>query len=322
MTRSIGAVHPDGRRKYRSALSPCDQPSGVRPNSAPYPAHRSASVPPAMPVIVQVFFEERRQGRRRGSLKGYATDAAKIGCTICAALHSINPAGGDLFQGAVDFFIKRAAFFAGATLFSGHQYLLSSWIRFQLLRRRQPQPWAFGENQLPLLHADAVEGVVRDQEIAVQIGIIDQRGEVRGRSHRHGTGDHAAQHGLHAERFGDFEHAVGFQHAAAFIQLHVDAIKASLSFGMSAACWQASSAMMGMWTLPRTQRVSSSISAGMGCSMNSTPIFSSQLILRTASSLSFQPSLASTRRGFLVTERTASMVGSSVASPTFTLSTG
>src|ERR1035437_3768878 len=146
MTRSIGAVHPDGRRKYRSALSPCDQPSGVRPNSAPYPAHRSASVAPAMPVIVQVFFEERRQGRRRGSLKGYATDAAKIGCTICAALYSIcqvrfsqcgqlpprflrsvNPAGGDLFQGAVDFFIKRAAFFAGATLFSGHQYLLSSW---------------------------------------------------------------------------------------------------------------------------------------------------------------------------------------------------
>ena len=56
--------------------------------------------------------------------------------------------------------------------------------------------------------------------------------------------------------------------------------------------------------------------------MNSTPCFSSQLILRTASSLSFQPSLASTRSGFLVTLRTASMVGSSVASPTFTLSTG
>jgi len=28
---------------------------------------------PAMPVFVPAFFEERRQGRRRGSLEGYAT---------------------------------------------------------------------------------------------------------------------------------------------------------------------------------------------------------------------------------------------------------
>ena len=56
--------------------------------------------------------------------------------------------------------------------------------------------------------------------------------------------------------------------------------------------------------------------------MNSTPCFSSQLILRTASSLSFQPSLASTRSGFEVTLRTASMVGSSVSRPTFTFKIG
>jgi hypothetical protein len=35
--------------------------------------HRRAGVPPAMPVFVPACFEERRQGRRRGSLKGYAT---------------------------------------------------------------------------------------------------------------------------------------------------------------------------------------------------------------------------------------------------------
>src|ERR1035441_9971708 len=97
---------------------------------------------------------------------------------------------------------------------------------------------------------------------------------------------------------------------------------ASFSLGMSEARWQASSAMIGMFTRPRTQRVSSIISAGSGCSMNSTPIFSSQLIFLTASSLSFHPSLASTRSGFLVTLRTASIVGSSVARPTFTFRIG
>src|ERR1035437_2239093 len=35
--------------------------------------HRSVGAPPAMPVFVPAFFEERRQGRRRGSLEGYAT---------------------------------------------------------------------------------------------------------------------------------------------------------------------------------------------------------------------------------------------------------
>ena len=54
----------------------------------------------------------------------------------------------------------------------------------------------------------------------------------------------------------------------------------------------------------------------MGCSTNSTPSDSSQLIFRTASSLLVHPSLASTRNGFLVSLRTAAMVSSSVFNPT------
>ena len=67
-------------------------------------------------------------------------------------------------------------------------------------RPREPQARPSGQYELPFFNAHAAEGVVGDQEIAVQIGEIDQRGEVRGRSHRHRTGDHAAQHGFHAER--------------------------------------------------------------------------------------------------------------------------
>ncbi len=80
--------------------------------------------------------------------------------------------------------------------------------------------------------------------------------------------------------------------------------------------------MIGRCTWLRTQRVSSIISAGIGCSTNSTPCDSSQLILRTASSLFVQPSLASTRSGFFVTLRTAAMLASSVVRPTLILRTG
>ena len=77
-----------------------------------------------------------------------------------------------------------------------------------------------------------------------------------------------------------------------------------------------------MFTRCFTQAVSSIISAGMGCSINSTPFVASQLIFRTASSLSLHPSFASTRSGLSVTLRTALMVASSVANPTFTFRIG
>ena len=85
---------------------------------------------------------------------------------------------------------------------------------------------------------------------------------------------------------------------------------------------QASSAKTGMGERSRTQAASSSIAAGIGCSTSSTPREASHSILRIAVSLSFQPSFASTRSGFPVTLRTASIVASSVSRPTLTLSTG
>src|ERR1035437_9908086 len=55
-------------------------PTGAPPAPPPPPppppgggGSCSAGAPPAMPVFVPAFFEERRQGRRRCNLKGYAT---------------------------------------------------------------------------------------------------------------------------------------------------------------------------------------------------------------------------------------------------------
>src|ERR1017187_2791454 len=48
---------------------------------------------------------------------------------------------------------------------------------------------------------------------------------------RHGTRHHAAEHGLHAEGLGDLDHTVGLQHAAALVELDVDAVESVAQLG-------------------------------------------------------------------------------------------
>src|SRR5665647_3370277 len=50
-----------------------------------------------MPVFLPAFFEERRHRRRRGSLKGYATDAASS-CRTCRAWGSVRRRGRRAFR--------------------------------------------------------------------------------------------------------------------------------------------------------------------------------------------------------------------------------
>src|ERR1035441_543521 len=52
----------------------------------------------------------------------------------------------------------------------------------------------------------------------------------RGRD-RYGTRHHAAEHGFHAEGLGDLDHTVGLQHAAALVELDVDAVEGVAQFG-------------------------------------------------------------------------------------------
>jgi hypothetical protein len=60
-----------GRRTAPHTLVVCGA------NDAHYRACGRAGVAPAMPVFIPAFLEERRQGRRRGSLKGRSTDRAR-----------------------------------------------------------------------------------------------------------------------------------------------------------------------------------------------------------------------------------------------------
>src|SRR5271157_4928805 len=95
----------------------------------------------------------------------------------------------------------------------------------------QSQTRSLGENELAFFHAHAMERVVRDQQVAVEIRVIDQRRKMRGGGDRHGTRDHAAEHRFHAEGLRDLDHTVGFQHAAALIELDVDAVEGIAQFG-------------------------------------------------------------------------------------------
>ena len=88
--------------------------------------------------------------------------------------------------------------------------------------------------------------------------------------------------------------------------------------GMSRSLWIASSAKIGRGLLSVIQALSSILSLAIGCSTITTPCSLSQKISSRASSLSFQPWLASTAIGRSVISRIVSIICLSLSSPTLT----
>ena len=84
---------------------------------------------------------------------------------------------------------------------------------------------AVGEDELAFVEADAVEEVVGDEEVAVQVGEIDGGGELGGGGDGAGGFGHAAEHDFQSEPAGEFHHLVRVPEAAAFHQLDVDAVE-------------------------------------------------------------------------------------------------
>ena len=70
----------------------------------------------------------------------------------------------------------------------------------------------------------AVEGIVGEEEGAVEVDKIGQRSEVGGSRDADGTLDHAPDHHLHVQRPGDRDHVPCFPQAAGFGELDVDAV--------------------------------------------------------------------------------------------------
>ena len=84
---------------------------------------------------------------------------------------------------------------------------------------------AVGEDELAFVEADAVEEVVGDEEVAVQVGEIDGGGELGGGGDGAGGLGHAAEHDLEPEPAGEVHHLVRIPQAAAFHQLDIDAVE-------------------------------------------------------------------------------------------------
>ena len=78
-----------------------------------------------------------------------------------------------------------------------------------------------GQYDFAIDNVKAVEPVVGDKKIAVEVGPVHHGRELRGRCHGAACLRHASEHHLHAEGACEYSHFVGLMHAGAFHQLYV-----------------------------------------------------------------------------------------------------
>ena len=80
------------------------------------------------------------------------------------------------------------------------------------------------------LHAvdegDARPRVVRDEDVAVEVDVVEERRDVRAGGDAEAGLDHAAEHAAEPERARRVHHAHRLAHAARLRELHVDAVRA------------------------------------------------------------------------------------------------
>src|SRR2546427_299989 len=92
-------------------------------------------------------------------------------------------------------------------------------------RRDRAEAWPVGIYKASFLDADGAEGIVRDQQIAVEIGPLDRRREMRRRRDcyaglRRATSEHHLEPPLVSGR----DHRARGPDASAFLKLHIDAV--------------------------------------------------------------------------------------------------
>src|SRR6187401_995040 len=85
----------------------------------------------------------------------------------------------------------------------------------------------FRRRELDAVHElDAGTGVVREQEVSVEVDVIAEAGDLAGRSNRQARLDHAAEHDSQAERACGVRHPHGLADATRLRELDVDAVRA------------------------------------------------------------------------------------------------
>src|SRR3954454_18327492 len=77
-----------------------------------------------------------------------------------------------------------------------------------------------------VLEGDARPGILGEQEVAVEVDVLAERGDLRGRCDAEARLDHAAEHHVQPERARRVGHAHGLADPARLRQLDVDAVRA------------------------------------------------------------------------------------------------
>src|SRR5205807_2586773 len=91
-------------------------------------------------------------------------------------------------------------------------------------RWTESQPWLVRKDEFSVLHSHSRIRVIRDQQVPVQVGVVDERRQVRRGRNADRTRHHTAKHGFHSQRFRHIDAALRFLDAATFIELHVYAV--------------------------------------------------------------------------------------------------
>lgn len=88
------------------------------------------------------------------------------------------------------------------------------------------QPWQFIWHEPPVLHGCSGEGIVQEVEVAVEVEVGGEGGEVGGGSVGQSAVGVTPKHDTESEGLGGVDHAEGFGEAAGFHQFDIDAVDA------------------------------------------------------------------------------------------------
>ena len=81
-----------------------------------------------------------------------------------------------------------------------------------------------GECNLSIDNLHAVEAVVGDEKVAIEVGKVHERSELSGGAHCTRSFGHTSHHEFHVERASDAHHLICFVETGALHQLDVDAV--------------------------------------------------------------------------------------------------
>ena len=179
-----------------------------------------------------------------------------------------------------------------------------------------PNSGVLAQCYLPVYDFHAFKAVVGYEQVAVEVGPVNERRDLCRGAYAARRFGHTAHHYFHTERTGYYGHFVSLVQAGAFHEFDVYAVVSLLQARYVANALEGFVGYDGQRAAVAQPCCFLEFFLGQGLLHEQA----SQSIIRRASSLSFHPWLASTQMGTSVMERIISTVSLSLSRPIFTFS--